>query len=76
MEFYGSTISHFDNGKMGETSSFHDFAIVKRRRKILHSPKTCDKLNMYNLNYSPNNVKILNFGYLLLKGKLMQNVEL
>ena len=48
---------------------------AKRRRKILHSPKTSDKVNIYNLNDHPNNGKILNFGYLLLKGKLMQNVE-
>ena len=48
---------------------------TKWGRKTPHFPKTSDKLNIYNLNDYPNNVKILNFGYLLLKGKLMQNVE-
>ena len=47
----------------------------KTRKENSTFSQTSDELNIDNLNDHPNNVKILNFGYLLLKGKLMQNVE-
>jgi len=53
---------------------FYCSTMAKCGRKTLDSPKISDKLDIHNLNNHLNSVKILNFGYLLLKRKLMQNV--